>query len=211
MSRDPWLPHKGAANISQSTFIHLTTLDQSIAKSWREQADLIHTTLNYVVQGLHQHPIFISQEQGDRLGTKRVMSAVCDHCVQNVPLDLFLPLQALGSYHRGLAWFLGVEVFKGETAIAELDASRRKGCPLCKIMWTALEAAEPIWATNDFKGTGHNKLLHAPRQHLSKEKYEPGIKVMVTVEGEMKITDGRRTSGAYWELKSKGYGKVCGT
>jgi hypothetical protein len=34
---------------------------------------------------------------------------------------------------------------------------------------------------------------------------------MVTVEGEMKITDGRRMSGVYWELKSKGYGKARGT
>jgi hypothetical protein len=152
--------------------------------------------------------LFLKQ---DRLGIKRVMSAVCDHCVQNVPLDLFLPLIAWCQYDRGLAWFLGVEVFKGENAVAELDASRRKGCPLCKIMWTALEAAEPLWATNDFKGTGDDMVLHAPRQHPSEGKYKPGIKVMVTVEGEMKITDGRRTSGVYWELKSKGYGKARGT
>lgn len=138
------------------------------------------------------------------------MSTVCDNCIQNVPLDLFLPLEAWGSYPRGLAWFTGVEVFKGENAVAELDASRRKGCPLCQIMWTALEAAEPVWATSDFKGTGHRQLLHAPREHPVKEQYKPGIKVMVTVEGEMKITDGRRTSGAYWELKSKGYGKARG-
>jgi hypothetical protein len=51
------------------------------------------------------------------------MSAVCDHCVQNVPLDLFLPLRALGRYSRGLGWFLGVEVFKGEMPL--LNSMRR--------------------------------------------------------------------------------------
>ncbi|KAJ3455290.1 hypothetical protein MRS44_013890 [Fusarium solani] len=135
------------------------------------------------------------------------MTTVCDNCVENVPLDLFLPFSSWHVDHDRV-WRLNILLFEGEDAVAKLDASRRRGCPLCNVIWAALESAEPLWATNEFRGTGSKNLLRESRQHASAEEHKPGIKLTVQVEGEMRIKDGRRTSGVYWEMKSKGYGKA---
>ena len=128
---------------------------------------------------------------------------LCETCL-NTPLDPFLPHEAWGSYRNRRAWFGSAMVRDGDDCLDRLRESSDAGCPLCTIFQAALEDSEPFWATNEFHGSDHNKLLKAPS---TKEAPLPkALQIGVRVEGEMLVTDGNRTAGLYWEMEYMKYG-----
>ncbi|KAK4124395.1 HET-domain-containing protein [Parathielavia appendiculata] len=131
---------------------------------------------------------------------------LCETCLQ-IPLDPFLPHEAWGSYRNGRAWFGNAIVRRGADCVDQLRKSSEAGCHLCTIFLGALDAAEPAWATGDFTGSDHSRLLHAPRQHREERPLMEALQLGVKKEGEVLITDGSRTAGLYWELESLNYGQ----
>lgn len=132
---------------------------------------------------------------------------LCSACT-NIPLDLFLPLDAKATrFKDGKAWKCAWMYREGDNAMEELAASAVEGCQLCTLFVAALDRAEPPWAIKKFTGRGHNMLLHPPRQEDPNQVPLGGIVFRCSEEGELVITDGRRTAGMYWELPSLGYGK----
>ncbi|KAK4031535.1 heterokaryon incompatibility protein-domain-containing protein [Parachaetomium inaequale] len=131
---------------------------------------------------------------------------LCETCLQ-LPLDPFLPHKAWGSYRNGRAWFGNAIVRDGGDCVDQLRKSSEAGCHLCTVFLGALDDAEPFWATNEFTGSDHDQLLHAPRQRREESSLLSALQIGVRKEGEALITDGQRTAGVYWELESLKYGE----
>ncbi|KAK5996877.1 hypothetical protein PT974_02224 [Cladobotryum mycophilum] len=128
---------------------------------------------------------------------------ICETCT-SIPLDLFLPKDAKASrFKNGKAWHGAWMMYEGPDALDRLAKSSADGCVLCSIVSGVLDRAEPLWALRQFTGKGHNMLLSAPR---APSEFPEGVSLKCTQEGEMVISDGRRTGGVYWELEGLGYG-----
>lgn len=133
---------------------------------------------------------------------------ICEACLA-VPMDLFLPLSAKATrFKDGKTWHGAWMLFEGPDALDRLAASAALGCQLCNIVQGVLERAQPLWAVKQFQGTPHNMLLRPPKQGGS--GFPEGVSFKVTMEGEMVISDGKRTGGVYWEMPSMSNGQSKG-
>lgn len=132
---------------------------------------------------------------------------LCKACA-SIPLDLFLPLQ--GSHRRfknGKAWHCAYMHTPGADGPAKLAASASAGCPMCKILVAALDAAEPFWAIGGaFTSRGHNMLLN--RTGNQSGPPPEGITMVVRNEGELIVADGQKQAGLYWKYGE--YGQARG-
>ena len=139
---------------------------------------------------------------------------LCNICL-DIPLDLFLPLEACGHSHSttpGKRWFGSYRLWTGQRCLDDLHTSSLSGCQLCQIIEAALSFGGNPLATSKFRSPGHGNILSGQQRYvpLYTSLREPEIWLVVREQGEILVVGPGKESGLYWRIDSLDSGPRLG-